>query len=39
MYTCNTLCKTNRCKCTKSGRLCNSKYHNSGVCVVMSNVK
>jgi len=30
--TCNTQCKTNRCKCKRSGRLCNSKCHNSGVC-------
>ncbi|XP_060862057.1 SCAN domain-containing protein 3-like [Metopolophium dirhodum] len=30
--TCNTLCKTNRCKCKRSGRLCNSKCPNSGVC-------
>ena len=29
---CNVVCKTNWCKCKKSGRLCNSKCHNSGVC-------
>ncbi|CAK9807179.1 hypothetical protein ANTPLA_LOCUS5208 [Anthophora plagiata] len=30
---CKGQCKSNKCKCKKSGKLCNSKCHNSLICL------
>jgi hypothetical protein len=29
---CQSNCSSNRCKCKKNGKLCNSRCHNSGSC-------
>ena len=29
---CKSKCSSNRCKCKKNGKLCNSRCHNSGSC-------